>query len=118
MKRLVYLLVIFVVVGCKNDDKDIINNSSSKSELEELRLMNNQLKNTNPKDLKLVYQLGVKVKNTALNLYVRFNKEFTNKENEFLLQCAATGSEASKLYKDAAEYFLKAQRKYLSLIHI
>ena len=112
MKRLVYLLVIFVVIGCKNDDKEIINNSSSKSELEELRLMNNQLKNTNPKDLKLVYQLGVKIKNTALNLYVRFNKEFTNKENEFLLQCAATGSEASKLYKDAAEYFLKAQRKY------
>ena len=48
----------------------------------------------------------------VVNLYVRFNKEFTNKENEFLLQCAATGSEASKLYKDAAEYFLKAQRKY------
>ena len=45
-------------------------------------------------------------------MYVRYNQEFTEKENEFLIQCAATGSEASKLYKDAAEYFLKAQRKF------
>ena len=66
MKRLVYLLVILLVLGCKNDDKEIINNSTSKSELEELRLMNKQLINTNPKDLKLVYQLGMIIKNTAL----------------------------------------------------
>ena len=26
-------------------------------------------------------------------------------ENEFLLQCAATGSEAAQKYKDATDYF-------------
>jgi TolA-binding protein len=33
-------------------------------------------------------------------------------ENEFLLQCAATGSEAAQKYNDASDYFLKAQRKF------
>ena len=112
MKRIILLLVVFLVFGCNNEQKELINTSPSKSQLEELRLINQQLISTNPKDLKSVYQLGIKIKNKALNLYVRYNQEFTEKENEFLIQCAATGSEASKLYKDAAEYFLKAQRKF------
>ena len=83
-----------------------------RQELEDLREINDQLIKSNPKDLSTIYQLGINIKNLSLNLYVRYHKNFTAEENEFLLQCAATGSEAAQKYKDAVDYFLKAQRKF------
>ena len=80
--------------------------------LEDLRAINDQLIKSNPKDLSSIYQLGISIKNQSLNLYVRYHKNFNDEENEFLLQCAATGSEAAQKYKDAVDYFLKAQRKF------
>ena len=53
-------------------------------------------------------------KNQSLNLYVRYHKNFNDEENEFLLQCAATGSEAAQKYKDAVEIYILS--KHLEFI--
>ena len=109
MKNLIYISIIFFCFSCVNNAEPI---SSYYQELEDLREINDQLIKSNPKEISAIYQLGVNIKNQSLNLYVRYNKNFTPEENEFLLQCAATGSEASQKYKDAVDYFLKAQRKF------
>tara|TARA_B110001450_G_C17598816_1_gene472072 strand:- start:318 stop:857 length:540 start_codon:yes stop_codon:yes gene_type:complete len=109
MKNLIYISIIFFCFSCVNNTEPI---SSYYQELEDLREINDQLIKSNPKDLSTIYQLGINIKNLSLNLYVRYHKNFTAEENEFLLQCAATGSEAAQKYKDAVDYFLKAQRKF------
>ena len=114
MRKLIYFSIIFFCFSCAYKKEPI---PSYYQELEDLRDINHQLIKSNPKDLSSIYQLGISIKNQSLNLYVRYHKNFNDEENEFLLQCAATGSEAAQKYKDAVDYFLKAQRK-LSLIHI
>ena len=109
MKRLIYISIIFICFSCANNKEPI---PSYYLELEDLRKINDQLIKSNPKDLSTIYQLGINIKNQSLNLYVRYHKNFNDEENEFLLQCAATGSEAAQKYKDAVDYFLKAQRKF------
>lgn len=109
MKNLIYISIIFFCFSCANKTEEI---SSYYQELEGLREINDQLIKSNPKDKSTIYQLGINIKNQSLNLYVRYHKNFTAEENEFLLQCAATGSEAAQKYKDAVDYFLKAQRKF------
>ena len=109
MKKLIYISIIFFCFSCANNKETI---PSYYLELEDLRVINDQLIKSNPKDLSTIYQLGINIKNQSLNLYVRYHKNFNDEENEFLLQCAATGSEAAKKYKDAIDYFLKAQRKF------
>ena len=109
MKNLIYISTIFFCFSCANKSEEI---PSYHQELEGLREINDQLIKSNPKDKSTIYQLGINIKNQSLNLYVRYHKNFTAEENEFLLQCAATGSEAAQKYKDAVDYFLKAQRKF------
>lgn len=109
MKRLIYISIIFICFSCANNKEPI---PSYYLELEDLRKINDQLIKSNPKDLSTIYQLGINIKNQSLNLYVRYHKNFNDEENEFLLQCAATGSEAAQKYKDAVDYFLKAQKKF------
>lgn len=109
MKKLIYISIIFFCFSCANNKETI---PSYYQELEDLREINDQLIKSNPKDLSTIYQLGINIKNQSLNLYVRYHKNFNDEENEFLLQCAATGSEAAQKYKDAVDYFLKAQRKF------
>ena len=109
MKKLIYISTIFFCFSCANNQEPI---PSYYLELEGLREINDELIKSNPKDLSTIYQLGINIKNQSLNLYVRYHKNFNDEENEFLLQCAATGSEAAQKYKDAVDYFLKAQRKF------
>ena len=109
MKKLIYISIIFFCFSCANNKETI---PSYYQEFEDLREINDQLIKSNPKDLAAIYQLGISIKNQSLNLYVRYHKNFNDEENEFLLQCAATGSEAAQKYKDAVDYFLKAQRKF------
>ena len=111
MKNLLLFISIIFFISCSNpsNNEDI---PSYETEIKNLREINNELINTNPKEIKTVFKLGVKIKNTALNLYVRNHKNYADSENEFLLQCAAPGSEAAQKYKDASDYFLKAQRKF------
>ena len=109
MKKLIYISIISFCFSCTNN---IETNSSYFQDLEDLREINDQLIKSNPKDLSTIYELGITIKNKSLNLYVRYHKKFTDEENEFLLQCAATGSEAAQKYNDAVDYFLKAQRKF------
>ena len=108
MKKIFALSLIIICFSCTNEKKV----SNYTTELNELREINDELIKSNPEDIASIYQLGVKIKNTSLNLYVRYNQFFSDEENEFLLQCAATGSEAAQKYKDAVDYFLKAQRKF------
>ena len=108
MKKIFVSTLIIICFSCANETKV----SNYTIELNELRLINDKLFKSNPEDIASIYQLGVKIKNTSLNLYVRYNQFFSDEENEFLLNCAATGSEASLKYKDAADYFLKVQRKF------
>jgi tetratricopeptide (TPR) repeat protein len=112
MKRLIFIISSFLFFQCAGPELEENNLDNSKLELEELKEINNQLIKTNPKDLKTIYQLGVQVKNTSLNLYVRNNKYYTVEENEFLFKSAATGAEACKMYDDAVAFFLRAQRKF------
>ena len=56
--------------------------------------------------------LGREVKLKSLNLYNNHQLDFSKTQLEFLMKCAATGSEAAQKYKDAVDYFLKAQRKF------
>jgi tetratricopeptide (TPR) repeat protein len=109
MKKFIYILVTFFCLSCANNNEPI---PTYYQDLEKLREINDQLIKSNPKDLGTIYELGITIKNQSLNLYVRYHKNFTPEENEFLLQCAATGSEAAQKYKDAVDYFLKAQRKF------
>jgi tetratricopeptide (TPR) repeat protein len=109
MKKLIYISIIFFCFSCVNNKESI---PSYYQDLEELRAINDQLIKSDPKDLSSIYQLGISIKNQSLNLYVRYHRNFSDEENEFLLQCAATGSEAAQKYKDAVDYFLKAQRKF------
>jgi len=74
MKRLIFIISSFLFFQCAGPELEENNLDNSKLELEELKEINNQLIKTNPKDLKTIYQLGVQVKNTSLNLYVRNNK--------------------------------------------
>ena len=108
MKKIFVSILIIICFSCTNETK--VSNYST--ELNELREINDELIKSSPEDIASIYQLGVKIKNTSLNLYVRYNQFFSDEENEFLLKCAATGSEASQKYKDAADYFLKVQRKF------
>ena len=109
MKNIIFILTVVFCFSCANKEEKVPNYYQ---DLQELRDINDQLIKSNPKEISAIYQLGVNIKNQSLNLYVRYNKNFTPEENEFLLQCAATGSEASQKYKDAVDYFLKAQRKF------
>ena len=60
----------------------------------------------------MLFKLGITIKKSILKFIRQIpQKNFTPEENEFLLQCAATGSEAAQKYKDAVDYFLKAQKK-------
>ena len=109
MKNIIFILTVVFCFSCATKKEKVPNYYQ---DLQELRDINDQLIKSNPKEISAIYQLGVNIKNQSLNLYVRYNKNFTPEENEFLLQCAATGSEASQKYKDALDYFLKAQRKF------
>jgi len=112
MRKILQFIFIIFFISCSNQPISDENVPSFEIELEDLREINNELINTNPKEIKTLFKLGLKIKNTALNLYVRNHKNYSDKENEFLLQCAATGSEAAQKYKDASDYFLKVQRKF------
>tara|TARA_B110000858_G_scaffold53443_1_gene62082 strand:- start:18 stop:557 length:540 start_codon:yes stop_codon:yes gene_type:complete len=109
MKNIIFILTVVFCFSCATKEEKVPNYYQ---DLQELRDINDQLIKSNPKEISAIYQLGVNIKNQSLNLYVRYNKNFTPEENEFLLQCAATGSEASQKYKDAVDYFLKAQREF------
>ena len=112
MRKIVLFISVIFFISCSNQQSNEEDVPSFETEIKDLREINNELINTSPKEIKTVFKLGVKIKNIALNLYVRNHKSYSDEENEFLLQCAATGSEAAQKYKDATDYFLKAQRKF------
>ena len=59
MKRLIFIILSVLFFQCAGPELQENNLDNSKLELEELKEINNQLTKTNPKDLKIIYQLGV-----------------------------------------------------------
>ena len=76
MKKIFVSILIIICFSCANETKV----SNYTKELNELRVINDKLIKSNPEDIASIYQLGVKIKNTSLNLYVRYNQFFSDEE--------------------------------------
>ena len=112
MRKIALFISVIFFISCSNQLSNEEDVPSFETEIKNLREINNELINTSPKEIKTVFKLGSKIKNTALNLYVRYHKSYSDEENEFLLQCC-NNFEAAQKYKDATDYFLKHKESFL-----
>lgn len=112
MKKVLFICSILILIGCKTVNKQENLELNPNEEFKYLENLNDSLINTIPSDSEKIVDLGNAIKNKALRLYVDNQSVFSDQQHEFLLQCAATGAEAAKQYKDAANYFQKAQKRF------
>ena len=112
MKKVLFICSILIVVGCKTEKKQENFELTPNNQFKLLESLNDSLINLIPSDSKKIVDLGNAIKNKALKLYIDNQSDFTALQHEFLLQCAATGAESAKQYKDAASYFQKAQKRF------
>ena len=112
MKKVIYVSFLFLIIACNSNDKQVEKELSPKEKFEELSLLNDSLLNTNPSMQKTMISLGREVKLKSLNLYNNHQLDFSKTQLEFLMKCAATGSEAAQQFQDAANYFSMAQKRF------
>ena len=112
MKKVLFICSILILTGCKSEKKQENIELSPNDQFKYLENLNDSLINTKPSDSKKIVDLGNAIKNKSLKLYIDNQLDFTDQQHEYLLQCAATGAEAAKQFKDAASYFQKAQKRF------
>ncbi len=112
MKKVLFICSILILIGCKTEKKEENLELTPNDQFKHLQNLNDSLINTIPSNAEKIVDLGNAIKNKALELYIDNQSDFNYQQHEFLLQCAATGAEAAKQYKDAASYFYKAQKRF------
>lgn len=112
MKKLFVVGILFLLIGCNSNENNSNKELSPLEQYEKITLLNDSLVNLNPSSEKRMIELGRKIKFKSLTLYNNHQLDFTRDELEFLMKCAATGSEAAQQYQDAANYFSKAQKRF------
>ena len=65
MKKISLIILVMFFVSCSHQPNNQENLPIFKTEIKDLRQINNELINTNPREIKTVYKLGVKIKNTG-----------------------------------------------------
>ena len=112
MRNTYLFILLLLLISCKTDtDREEL---TPAEEIQHLKGLNDSLINNNYKALNNTLELGRNIKMISLDLYNNHQTEFSNNEIEFLLKCAAIGSEASGQFKDAVTYFTRAQKKFPS----
>ena len=112
MRNTIFLSFLLFIISCTTDTNR--EELSPVEEFQHLKGLNDSLINNNYKALNNTLELGRNIKMISLDLYNNHQTEFSNNEIEFLLKCAAIGSEASGQFKDAVTYFTRAQKKFPS----
>ncbi len=112
MNKLFFVSFLLFLVACNSKDQKSKQELSPREKFEQLSSLSDSLINTNPSSLNNKISLGREIKITALKLYNNHQLDFTKVELEFLMKCAANGSEAAQQFKDAANYFSKAQKRF------
>ena len=112
MNKLFFVSFLLFLVSCGSKDKKLDQELSPREKFEQLSLLSDSLLNTNPSSLNNIVFLGREIKTNALKLYNNHQLDFTKSELEFLMKCAANGSEAAQQFKDAANYFSQAQKRF------
>ena len=109
MRNTYLFILLLLLISCKTDTDRV--ELTPFEEFQQLKALNDSLINNNYKALNNTVELGRNIKMISLDLYNNHKTEFSNNEVEFLLKCAAVGSEASGQFKDAVTYFTRAQKK-------
>ena len=110
MRNTYLFILLLLLISCKTDTDRV--ELTPFEEFQQLKALNDSLINNNYKALNNTVELGRNIKMISLDLYNNHQTEFSNNEMEFLLKCAAVGSEASGQFKDAVTYFTRAQKKF------
>jgi hypothetical protein len=112
MKNVIYIVLLVLILACNSNKDSAKKEISPQESFQELSILNDSLESTDYSSQNLMISLGRKVKLKSLNLYNNNQLDFSKTQLEFLMKCAATGSEAAKQFKDAANYFSMAQKRF------
>jgi len=110
MKKFVIYFSVYVLFAC-NPEHSKVNNSNAVINYEQIEKLHNDLSVIKPFNKDEIKMHGLNLYKKSVALFAD-NKELNDDQLEFLFQCIAMGAEAAQMYKDAALYFLKAQRKF------
>tara|TARA_B100001287_G_scaffold19152_1_gene14180 strand:- start:15294 stop:15848 length:555 start_codon:yes stop_codon:yes gene_type:complete len=109
-----FFLISFLLcfIACDTNDQKLNQELNIEEQFKNLSLLNDSLKNTKFESLNNKILLGREIKTNALKLYNNHQLDYNKVELEFLMQCAANGSEAAQQFNDAANYFSQAQKRF------